>query len=249
MSNRFTFWVVAFAGLFFSACKKETVIEKYEFAKISVSYKKLVGYFPVNVFVNGQDLGMLDIDSADHLQTVVPLADTPVKLSVKKEDGSVLLDTTFVPQMNNNFTLLISDELGIAQFYTPAATQPDEQHMRMQFYHQVIVNGEEHQMVDFKFFTRNGVSGPFTETPYEVKNAAFGKLSTSIDLPVLEPGALYYMRIYDSGTGALLLDLWDDYNDGAIIYTTGGKSIIVNAKTDDYPPDGAFFNRIEVYEW
>lgn len=250
MSNRSILLAAVFAGFLFPACQKETAIQNYEFAEVYVSYRKFIGYYPVNIYLNDKNLGKLDVDSADYLKAVVPVSDAPATLAIKRTDGTLLFDTSFVPQMSNNFTLLISEDLGLAQFDALQAIPPDAQHMRMQLFHKIVVNGVQHPKVDFKFFTRNTLPGSFTATPYELKNVEFGKLSGPIDLPVLgTPGVYYYIRTYDSQTGELLLDLWEDYNDGIIRYSTGGKSVVVNVRTDDYPPDGAFYNLLDVYEW
>jgi hypothetical protein len=247
-------YIVLFPALLFvlSSCQKTMPVEVFRHAYVLVTYKDFIGSPGVLVLVDKDTLGT--INAGGGVSRVLTTDGKPMTLTVKNATtGEVLLDSVFTPAAQNKFVLFISDLIGVAQFYKPPAISPDANTIKMQLFHQVIVNGEEHKKVNFQFFTREGYSGPFTATPYELKNVEFGKLSEPIVLPLPPVNSTgyrpaYYIRTYDAETGAVLLDIWEEYGSGVIEYRIGGKSIIVNVKSDDYPPDGAFYNLLDVYE-
>lgn len=235
--------------LLLNACKKGEPLAEQSFASITVTSKPLVDV--PSVLIYADDVLLDTLDGGATLTNLVPRGKSSIKLSVKDlATGALLLDSVFTPEVNNKFTILVDQALGIRQFFKPAASQVDDQHIRMQFYHRIVVNGVERRKVNFKFFARRGFTGPFTTTDYELKDVEFGKLSPAIDLPLLDPKGdlVYYMRTYDSQSGELLLDIFEDFQGGDIKYYTGGRSIIVNVRSDDYPPDGAYYNFLDAYE-
>jgi hypothetical protein len=247
-------YILLFPALLFvlNSCQKSMPVEVFRHAYVLVTYKDFIGSPGVLVLVNKDTVGT--VNAGGSVARVLVTDGKPMTLTVKNTTtGAVLLDSVFTPLAQNKFILFISDLIGVAQFYKPPATVPDANTIKMQFLHQVIVNGEEHKKVNFQFFTRDGYSGPFTPTSYELKNVEFGKLSEPIILPLPAANSsgyrpFYYIKTYDAETGAVLLDIWEDYSSGIIMYATGGKSVIVNVKSDDYPPDGAFYNLLDVYE-
>lgn len=241
-------YILLFSGvLAFSACKKGEPLQEKVFTSITVTSKDLVDV--PSVLIYADDVLLDTLDKGASLTSLLKRDKPTIRLSVRSlQTGEHLLDSVFKVQVNNSFTILIDQALNIKQFYKPGVSQVDAQHIRMQLYHKIVFNDVEQKKVNFKFFTRVGSTGAFTPTNYELKNVEFGKLSEPIDLPTDPTGLFkYYVKTYNSETGDLLIDLYEDYGDGAIFYTVGGKSIVVNVKTDDYPPYGAFYNLLDWY--
>jgi hypothetical protein len=150
-------------------------------------------------------------------RNLIPFSSAPVLLSVKDATtGELLLDTTFIPQKNNNFNILADNTLGIRQFIASSSSNPvDDQHWRVQFFHKIRKNGIP-QTVTLKLYKDEGGNATiFSELPIIMENVKYGELSAEADVPRttflnqfgFEMDNDIYVKAFDAATGELLVDI------------------------------------------
>lgn len=241
MQKKIAFFFFILSVVLFTACKKGEPVETFSFAKFQVNYKSFVDAPDVTVNIDSISLGV--ISGGGNVSKLASLAEKKMTLTVKRTStGEVLLDSTFTPGVSNNFTLFISDALGISEFYTPPATQPKPDEIRIQLFHH-IKDTAEHD-VTFKFFIDpTGDFSVFEPTEYELKNVKYGQLSDIIDLP---GGNRYFIKAYDVKTGEILVNLFEGFGDGRIAVGVGEHQI-VEVTADYYEEYGLFYNIFNIY--
>jgi len=242
MQKTITFFFFILSVVLFTACKKGEPIETYSFAKFQVNYKSFVDAPDVTVNIDSISMGVLTAGSG--VSKLASPGGKKMKLTVKRAStGEVLLDSTFTPGVNNLFTLFISDALGISEFYTPPATQPQPDKIRIQLFHHIKTEVEH--KVNFKFYTDPvGDGSVFEPTEYELNNVAYGQLSEVIDLP---GDAQYYIKTYDAETGEILLDLFEGFYGYGLISADLGKQEIIEVVAPYDPEFGIFYDIFKIY--
>lgn len=234
-------WVIVY-----TSCEKGEAVENIHYTKVTVAYKDFVESPPVVVSIDTAVLGEMNAGNVKESLFESPVK--PMTISVKDLNGQLLLDSTFTPGNHHQFTLFISELLGIREFYTAPQTQPDSQHYRIQLFHKIVAFGVQ-KNATFKFFIdRNGDASVFEPTYFELKNVPFGKLSAPVDLPALSGAAYYAVKAYDAATGDIILDLFEGFPGYGAIPPFPGQHVIINVVTVDDPDYGPFYDIFQAYQ-
>lgn len=213
-------------GLLTFACRKDngTPVENYAYGNISVNYRLVAQAPTLTVKLDGTTLDSLA--TGGFLNHRILLSDKEMTLQIKrKSSDSLLLDTTFVPSRNNDFTIFIIDALNYAKFYNSKSTSSVSiDSNRFQLLNNVKIGGVG-RTVNFRFFAPLFISSSaqkFDTLPIVLKNVPFGELSDPADFlksryPKRPPGwtssadqsqtasQALYIRAYDGATDTLLI--------------------------------------------
>lgn len=219
MMQKYFLYSVFLFSLVITGCSKEKQIEDYQFSKVIVSSKSYIGTPNVDAYIDGVSMGtILPGRSGSKL---IPGAGDSVKLTVKDPVTSeLLLDSTFLPGMDNRFTILIDNTLGIRQFYTPstAPVRPvPTDSFRIQIFHKIEYQNIK-RTVTFKIF--EDLSGSTTtvdlhELPIQI-TVPYGQVSSELNIPYqLKTNGRpkkYRVKAYDAITGEILVDILAPYS-------------------------------------
>jgi hypothetical protein len=206
------------------ACQKGEPVENYEYGNVSVNYRLVAKAPTVTILLDGTRLDSLI--SGLSLNHRILLSDKEMTLQIKrKSSDSLLLDTTFAPSRNNDFTIFIVDALNFAKFYNSKGTSSVSlDSNRFQLLNNVKIGGVGRK-VNFRFFAPQWISSSaqkFDTLPFVIKDVPFGGISDPIDLlksryPKRPPGwtatadqsqtasQALYIRTYDAATDTLLI--------------------------------------------
>jgi hypothetical protein len=233
--QKYVFYSLFLFSLILTSCSKETEIQSFQFSKVMVTSKQYIGTPTVKVYID--DVLMGDLVPNGYVSKVIPAANKPVTLTVKDPaSGELLIDSTFLPQMNNQFTVLIDNELGIRQFYTPATSQPrpvPSDSFRIQLFHKIEYQSSR-RTVTFKVF--EDLSGSTStvdlhELPIQI-TVPYGRISADLNIPYqLKTNGRakkYRLKAYDAVTGEILVDILTPFK-GALT-PTGGQYKLVYVK-------------------
>ncbi|MFL5747103.1 MAG: hypothetical protein ACJ751_20660 [Niastella sp.] len=225
MQKSYFLYLIAL-GLFTFACRKDngTPVENYAYGNISVNYRLVAKAPTVTVTLDGVNVDSLL--SGNSLNHRILLSDKEMTLQIKrKSSDSLLLDTTFVPSRNNDFTIFIVDALNYAKFYNSKETSSVSiDSNRFQLLNNVKIGGVGRK-VNFRFFAPLFISSSsqkFDTLPIVLRNVPFGELSDPVDFlksryPKRPPGwtsssdqsqtssQALYIRAYDAATDTLLI--------------------------------------------
>ena len=261
------FFLLCFSVLLFVACKKEVAVENYEYGRISVSYKSFASAPEVKVELDGTSLGTLTAGSPRPLENLFVREGKKVRLRIKKlATDSLLLDTTFLPNRENKFTLFITELLNLATFYTPLNSSVSLDSNRFQLLNNVQIQGIQRK-VNFRIFAPLTTSlTAFEELPYMLKNVDYGKLSEPLDVPKSRyPTGQsqtfrrpLYVKVYDAVTDTLLVDLRTGSANGTYgrilssgtftSASSGGAFKIVNISTVQSGSTTAYKDPLTIYD-
>jgi len=164
--------------------------------------------------------------SGNSLSHRILLSDKEMTLQIKrKSSDSLLLDTTFVPSRNNDFTIFIIDALNYAKFYNSKTTSSVSlDSNRFQLLNNVKIGGVGRK-VNFRFFAPLFISSSaqkYDSLPFVLRNVPFGDLSDPIDIlksryPKRPPGwtssadqvqtasQSLFIKVYDAATDTVLI--------------------------------------------
>lgn len=252
---------------FIISCTKEKTVENYDYGRVSVAYKNFASAPDVKIELNNKVLGTLKAGSPRPLESMFVREEKPVTLRIKKlSTDSILLDTTFLPAHENNFTLFITELLNLATFYTPLKSSVSLDSNRFQLLNNIRIQGVQRK-VNFRFFAPlNTTLTAFEELPYELKNVEFGQLSTAIDVPKSRYPAgqsqtfrrPLYIKVYDAVTDTLLVDLKTGTANGTYgrilssgtftSASSGGAFKIVNMSTVQAIGPAAYVDPLTIYD-
>jgi hypothetical protein len=236
----------------------------YEYAKIKVTYKNFTQAPSVIIKVDTITVGGLQ--SGRFVEKLIPLSSKPLRLRIFREDApeQLLLDSSFVPAKDNNFTLFITDLLSVAEFYTPPASPVNKDSNRVQLLNNIKVQGVG-KTINFKFFTSLNTGNTAFEAlaGYELNNVEYGKVSTPIDIPLMKYPAgqtqaasrPVYIKAYDAVTGTLLVDIKTGSSFAAYgrvvptgsITTNGGKHSIINVNATETAGVVSYVSPFQIY--
>jgi hypothetical protein len=204
--------------IFSMSCQKERPVKEYKFMQLTVDYKSFGSEEtpPVQIWVGNTVIG--GVGAGKSFSKLIPRSDSIMDLIIKDADLNVLMDTTFVPTIHNNFSIVISNALGFKGFYKDS-NPPDQEHFRLRLVNR-LKSSDPNRKLDFKFFRNGDIMFSFYEsTSFEIRNVGYGELSESIDLPITQLEGIdqiYYIKAYDAVTGEVLFDLIPGVDD--IIY-------------------------------
>jgi hypothetical protein len=225
MQKSYFLYLIAL-GLLTFACQKEkgTPVENYAYGNIFVNYRLVAKAPTVTVKLDGVTVDSLI--TGNSLNHKILLSDKEMTLQIKrKSSDSLLLDTTFMPSRNNDFTIFIVDALNFAKFYNSKGTSSVSiDSNRFQLLNNIKIGGVGRK-VNFRFFAPLFISSSaqkFDTLPIVLKNVPFGELSDPVDFlkshyPKRPPGwtsssdqsqtasQALYIRAYDAATDTVLI--------------------------------------------
>jgi hypothetical protein len=225
MQKSYFLYLIALA-LFTFACQKEkgTPVENYAYGNIYVGYRLVAKAPTVTVTLDGVTVDSLI--TGGYLNHRILLSDKEMTLQIKrKSSDSLLLDTTFVPSRNNDFTIFIVDALNYAKFYNSKGTSKVSlDSNRFQLLNNIKIGGVGRK-VNFRFFAPLFISSSaqkFDTLPIVLRDVSFGDLSDPVDFlksryPKRPRGwtasadqsqtvsQALYIRAYDAATDTLLI--------------------------------------------
>jgi hypothetical protein len=225
MQKSYFLYLIALSLLTF-ACRKDngTPVENYAYGNILVNYRLVAQAPTVTVKLDGVTVDSLI--SGTSLNHRILLSDKEMTLQIKrKSSDSLLLDTTFTPSRNNDFTVFIIDALNYAKFYNSRGTSSVSiDSNRFQLLNNIKIGGVGRK-VNFRFFAPLFISSSaqkFDTLPIVLRNVPFGDLSDPVDFlksryPKRPPGwtssadqsqtasQALYIRAYDAATDTLLI--------------------------------------------
>ena len=225
MQKSYFLYLIAL-GLFTLACRKDngTPVENYAYGNIYVNYRLVAQAPTVTIKLDGTTLDSLVTGAI--LNHMILLSDKEITLQIRrKSSDSLLLDTTFIPSRNNDFTLFIVDALNYAKFYNSKGTSSVSlDSNRFQLLNNIKIGGVGRK-VNFRFFAPQWISSSaqkFDTLPIVLRNVSFGDLSDPVDIlkshyPKRPTGwtssadqsqtasQALYIRAYDAATDTVLI--------------------------------------------
>lgn len=242
---------ILLTGMAMQGCSKKQAIQEFEFVKVTVANKTFINTPTVKVYVN--DISGQNIPPNEWGTILVPAGSGQLTMVIKNaETGEQYLDSTFAPEVNNWFTVLIAPDLGLNQFYTPPITEPRpvaEDSFRVQLFHKIEYQGVK-RTVTFKVF--EDLSGTISsvdlyELPIQI-TVPYGRISEDLDIPYEKKAngryKKYRLKAYDAFTGEVLVDILPPYPNSLSI--GAGQFRLVNLRTKEDPsqPTGMSWDHI-----